>query len=416
MIPDVNALDRPDFADAEHSVLADDIKELKFGYYGVNTGAAVDEAPTWRDEWDDPQLLPQLIRVDVTPEKGFAWPTLVIAPREAPEAGCRNWNATPSAARRCDDARRCPQPNSVRSPPARHRARARAMAHRHAHGDRQRLCVFDAQRGARRTQHDFARAGACGCRRRDPAHGFFEVSRNITPDTWKRDGTVHTWRDGEITLAASATDESAKIDLNVAKEALLRSLFVNVGGTDPDRAAQITDAIFDWRDADDLARPNGAEEADYRAAGLKYKPANAPFETVTELARVKGVTAAIYARVADSLTVHSRQAGINPSTASRNVLLALPNTTPDAVDAYLALRGEALKANQPVPPFPPAQGFTAGPGPVWRVHALATMADGVTFAREAVVNPSGDMRRPLVALAWARPGQPTTPGNRRQFG
>ena len=28
------------------------------------------------------------------------------------------------------------------------------------------------------------------------------------------------------------------------------------------------------------------------------------------------------------------------------------------------------------------------------------MSDGVTFAREAVVNPSGDMRRPLVALAW----------------
>jgi general secretion pathway protein K len=251
-----------------------------------------------------------------------------------------------------------------------------------------------------------ARAAADGAIERT----VFEVSRNITPDTWKRDGTVHTWRDGEITLAASATDESAKIDLNVAKEALLRSLFVNVGGTDPDLAAQITDAIFDWRDADDLARPNGAEEADYRAAGLKYKPANAPFETVTELARVKGVTAAIYARVADSLTVHSRQAGINPSTASRNVLLALPNTTPDAVDAYLALRGEALKANQPVPPFPPAQGFTAGPGPVWRVHALATMADGVTFAREAVVNPSGDMRRPLIALAWLDPVSPLPSG------
>ena len=75
-------------------MLADDIKELKFGYYGVDAGAAVDEAPTWRDQWDDPQLLPQLIRVDVTPEKGSAWPTLVIAPREAPEAGCRSWDAT----------------------------------------------------------------------------------------------------------------------------------------------------------------------------------------------------------------------------------------------------------------------------------------------------------------------------------
>jgi general secretion pathway protein J len=92
MIPDVSAPDRPEFADAEHSVLADDIKELKFAYYGINNNAGVDDTPTWRDQWDDPQLLPQLIRVDVTPVKGPAWPTLVIAPREAPEAGCRSWD------------------------------------------------------------------------------------------------------------------------------------------------------------------------------------------------------------------------------------------------------------------------------------------------------------------------------------
>jgi general secretion pathway protein K len=244
-----------------------------------------------------------------------------------------------------------------------------------------------------------ARAAADGAVERT----VFELSRTATPETWKRDGTPHTWKDGDVTLTASATDEAAKIDLNTANEVLLRSLFTNIGGADPDLAAHIADAILDWRDADDLTRPNGAEEADYRAAGLKYKPANAPFETVTELARVMGVTPAIYARVADTLTVHSRQAGINPLTASRNVLLALPNATPEVVDAYLAQRSEALQANQPVPPFPLAQGFAAGAGPVWRVRAVATLPDGVTFAREAVVSPSGDARRPLVALAWLDP-------------
>jgi general secretion pathway protein K len=241
-----------------------------------------------------------------------------------------------------------------------------------------------------------ARAAANGAIERT----VFELSRATSPDAWKRDGTPHAWKDGDISLVASATDESAKIDLNAANEVLLRSLFINVGGTDPDLAAHIADAIQDWRDADDLKRPNGAEDADYRAAGLKYSPANAPFETVTELARVMGVTPAIYALVADSLTVHSRQPGINPATASRSVLLALPNATPEAVDAFIALRADALKANQPVPAFPAAQGFTAGAGPTWRVRAVATTADGVTFAREAVVNPSGDMRRPFVALAW----------------
>jgi len=244
-----------------------------------------------------------------------------------------------------------------------------------------------------------ARAAANGAVERT----VFELSRVATPETWKRDGAVHTWTDGDINLAASATDESAKIDLNAANEVLLRSLFTNVGGADADLAAHIADAIQDWRDADDLTRPNGAEEADYRAAGLKYKPSNAPFETVTELARVMWVTPAIYARVAPSLTVYSRQPGINPATASRDVLLALPNATPEAVDAFLQSRNDALKGNLPPPPFPPAQGFAAGAGPVWRVHAEATMPDGVTFAREAVVNPSGDTRRPFVALAWLDP-------------
>jgi general secretion pathway protein K len=252
-----------------------------------------------------------------------------------------------------------------------------------------------------------ARAAADGAIERT----VFEMSRTATPDTWKRDGTPHTWKDGDVALVASATDESARIDLNAASEALLRSLFINIGGADPDLAAHIADAIQDWRDGDDLKRPNGAEEADYRAAGLKYKPANINFETVSGLARVLGVTPAIYAKVADSLTVHSRQAGINPATASRNVLLALPNATPAVVDAFIAARSDAIKANLAVPPFPPAQGFSAGAGPVWRVRAVATMPDGVTFAREAVVIPSGDVRRPFVAVAWLDPISPLELGN-----
>ena len=247
-----------------------------------------------------------------------------------------------------------------------------------------------------------ARAAADGAIERT----VFELSRAASPETWKRDGLAHSWKDGDIALTASATDESAKIDINSASEVLLRSLFVNVGGADPDLPAHITDAILDWRDGDDLKHPNGAEEADYVAAGLKYKPGNAPFETVSDVARVMGVTPAIYTRVADSLTVHSRQAGINPLTASRNVLLALPNATPEVVDAYLAQRGEALKANQAPPPFPLAQAFSAGAGGIWRVRAVATLPDGVTFAREAVVRPSGDARRPLLTLSW----QDGTPG------
>lgn len=228
----------------------------------------------------------------------------------------------------------------------------------------------------------------------------FELSRPRFPSAWTSDGRSHAWREGEVAVVASAVDESARIDLNSAPDALLRGLFEQVGGLDREAAARIVEAIQDWKDADDLRRPNGAEEADYRAAGLSQKPANAPFETVNELARVLGVTSSLYARVADSLTVQSRQPGINSALAPRDVLLAIPNVTPELVDAFLAQRAEALAAGLPVPGFPPAAGYVAGAVPVWRIHAVATAPDGVTFARDAVVRPSGDGRRPLLTLLW----------------
>jgi general secretion pathway protein K len=106
------------------------------------------------------------------------------------------------------------------------------------------------------------------------------------------------------------------------------------------------------------------------------------------------------ARVADSLTIYSRQPGINPATAPRDVLLAIPNMTPEAVDAFIALRKEALAGKLPVPPLPQAQGYVTGAAPVWRIRAEATMPDGVTFARDAVLRPSVDPRRPVIALLW----------------
>ncbi len=92
MVPDVNSTSMPDFNTSERSVLADDIASLKVGYLGRDRGSSLDIAPTWRDRWEDPQVMPVLIRIDVAPRVGPAWPPLVVAPRESPEAGCRAWD------------------------------------------------------------------------------------------------------------------------------------------------------------------------------------------------------------------------------------------------------------------------------------------------------------------------------------
>jgi general secretion pathway protein K len=199
-------------------------------------------------------------------------------------------------------------------------------------------------------------------------------------------------------VAVSAIDESGKIDLNGAPEPLLKGLLLTAGGLDEPGAAQVMDAIGDWKDLDDLRRPSGAEAADYKAAGSPYLPANGPFETVPELQRVLGMTPALYAKLAGNLTVHSRQAGVNPAYASAATLLAFPGATPDIVDTYIARRRDALAAKLPPPPFP-LSGFASGPVNVWRIRAEVTTGDGVSFVREAVVRP-GYQQRLMTVLEW----------------
>jgi general secretion pathway protein K len=229
----------------------------------------------------------------------------------------------------------------------------------------------------------------------------YELQRpRLLPDVWSADGQLRTWQDGDASIVASATDEAAKIDLNVAAEPLLRGLLTVVGGLEADAAQGLLDAINDWRDPDELRRPNGAEEPEYRQALRKWRPANAPFETVGELQRVLGMTPALLARIAPYLTVYSRQPGVNPATAPREVLLSIPGTDAETVDTYILQRQEALQAKRPLPPFPQAQAFGAGAIPVWAIRAEARLPDGVTFVREAVLRPSTDPMRPVVAYVW----------------
>jgi len=92
VVPDLAVPDEPAFRDADRSVLAEGIEELRISYLGRDAGASDVDAPTWRDRWDDRQRLPLLVRIDVKPVKGAAWPTLVVEPRRSLEAGCRIWD------------------------------------------------------------------------------------------------------------------------------------------------------------------------------------------------------------------------------------------------------------------------------------------------------------------------------------
>jgi len=246
--------------------------------------------------------------------------------------------------------------------------------------------------------------------------GVLEAPR-VPDEAWRADGTVYAWSFGGGALKAAIHGEAGKIDLNTGDEALLRALFRAASWAGPDGAAQgldeaaavaLTDAIRDFADPDDLTRLHGAEDRDYRAAGLPWGAKDAAFEAVEELQQVLGMTAPLYQAVAPALTVYTGAKGVDARLASRQVLLALLDTGTGAgggdgaqiVDDYLAARAEAAAGAAPA--FPGAgqgAGSQRARVRVYTIHAEARAPGGAVFAREAVVRLSGG-RQAIRFEAW----------------
>ena len=238
----------------------------------------------------------------------------------------------------------------------------------------------------------------------------FETYRSDNaPEIWKRDGAPREWSFDGVSVVVELRDESAKIDVNTASDALLRGLLVSVGLEDGE-ADKLLDAILDWRDQDTLRRPNGAEEPEYRAAGLTYAPANSPFQAIEELQLVLGMRPDIYRRLAPLATVYSRQAGVYPNTAPREVLMAIPGMTSEVVDAYLERREAARAAGQPIPSFPEAGAYSGPPTSlIASIRATARLEDGTVFVRDAVALLRPTPQRQVTFLAWRAATAPDDP-------
>jgi type II secretory pathway component PulK len=76
------------------------------------------------------------------------------------------------------------------------------------------------------------------------------------------------------------------IDVNTADDEMVRTA-LRAAGIPLARADSMTDALLDWRDADDVARPFGAERAWY-AESRRVTPRNGVFASDREIALVRG--------------------------------------------------------------------------------------------------------------------------------
>jgi len=203
-------------------------------------------------------------------------------------------------------------------------------------------------------------------------------------------------------VSVSIRPETGKIDLNRAPPALLRGLVQSAAvnlQVDPDR---IADAILDWRDRDSNPRARGAEDPAYARAGRPYGARDGPFVTVEELNQVLGMNAELYRRLAPALTVSSGRPAIDPGSASRLVLRAVPGLSLERIDAFLSDRVERRAAG--LPPRPALLGISPYlavlPSNVLSVSAVVTVGDGISVRRAARVRIAPRTRYPFVVLAW----------------
>jgi general secretion pathway protein K len=164
---------------------------------------------------------------------------------------------------------------------------------------------------------------------------------------WLADGSTRSLELDGIRVEVALFDEQGKIDLNEAGVELLAGLFESVGLDEKAALAQ-AEVILDWRDEDDLLHPTGAEEEQYRVAGL-LGPANQPFERLQELRQVLGMNEGLYQQVLPALTLYSNKAEVNPMVAPREVLLALPGIRPESIDSYIEERRRNYAAGERPP-------------------------------------------------------------------
>ncbi|HSB31340.1 MAG TPA: hypothetical protein VLD55_07030 [Candidatus Sulfobium mesophilum] len=166
-------------------------------------------------------------------------------------------------------------------------------------------------------------------------------------ETWKMDGTPYTVKTEDGYYTVSIVDESGKININTLTDAsaiILKNLLTN-SGVEAAEADIIVDSILDWKDADDLARLNGAESDYYMSLPNPYKAKNASFHTLEELLLVRGMTSEILygsdkkKGIIDFLTVNSMGGGINVNAAPKEVLMAVPGITAEIADTIVSSRG-----------------------------------------------------------------------------
>lgn len=149
---------------------------------------------------------------------------------------------------------------------------------------------------------------------------------------------------GAGSVSYRIVDENRKINVNTASKVVLSKILERGEVNDEDFQDDLSDAILDWIDKNDLHRLNGAENNYYQNLSEPYNCKNDTIDTLEEMLLIKGMTPEIFygtrgnylegLRMGKKYNKDEKHSGINslltvqktgtvnPNTASREVLEA----------------------------------------------------------------------------------------------
>lgn len=121
---------------------------------------------------------------------------------------------------------------------------------------------------------------------KDPMVDTADEQGNLLTDK-EREGISGEKKDGDFDISIRVTDEESRLNINTMSPELLRKALEYAGVPDED-INEVADSVQDWKDPDDAHHLMGAETGYYESLPAPYKAKNAPFDSVEELALVKG--------------------------------------------------------------------------------------------------------------------------------
>jgi general secretion pathway protein K len=216
---------------------------------------------------------------------------------------------------------------------------------------------------------------------------------------WHNDGRARQIAYDGGKIAVTIVDEDGKVDLNLAPLDFLDSLFASRGIEQSTRGELIAEIERRRREV----APQGVPLVGL----LPNQPTLKAFNVVEDLRALPGMTRAAFEAVRPLVTVYSQTGHVNPLTASREVLSAVPGISPVEVETILSARasfgnGGTIGSLPALTNIAQYLGYVGATGAA-TVTATGVTARGISFTREAVVAISSSAQQPYRILQWRQP-------------